>query len=200
MSDQANRELERAAEAGDCLAAERLYWRELSLNAGSPLLDKLIERVLTLSSETGELPSVWEKIAFVRGDLGAGVSADQLEQWIEDHSVIATPDDLHRIPRAVRGPGFTTYVVSNQQVYRINNHDQWEKLVALSAPPPCSPFHVVKTLADRDALSPGAGLCSCLVLANGGIYVSSGLEGPMGRNRHRTVRWRSIRFEKVTRS
>lgn len=191
--DKRLQELERAAEKGDAQAAERLYWESMRLYSGPQLFDRLIEAVITL--QTKQAPDVHQKLAFLRGRPVRERSPEQLERIRRRWTTVGSPGDLHRIPRDVRQPGFTTYCTADQCVYQLAGNGEWERLAQLSAEPPGHPFHVVQTLAERDALEVGHGE-ACLVLANRGLYRSSS-----NRNEHsgaHTISWRSIRFERRT--
>lgn len=191
MSDRGERELERRAQAGDASAAERLYWKVVRASTGPQVMDRLIEAVIQL--QTSRTPSVFEKIAFLRGQPVQAVEPEALDLLQRRWSEIEGFGDLHRIPRTVRQPGFTTYCAGDDCVYRYQASGEWERVVRLSAPPPGRPLHVVQTLRDRDELEVGSRE-ACYVLANRGVYRSS-----LSTNKYSragTVHWQSIRFER----
>lgn len=193
MTDQRRRELERRSQQGDAEAAERLYWDDLRVGLGGvQLLDKLVETVLTLANKRA--PTVWDKIAFVRGLPSVPLSAEEMVELSDRWRRVRSAAELHRVPRSLRQPGFTTYATEDRTVYRVDVEGKWSRLASLTAAPPIHPFYVVETLAERDRL-PGHG--SCLVLANGGIYKSIGRRGPRGANRHSAIEWAPVRFEKI---
>ncbi len=189
------RDLERRAEQGDTDAAEELYWKGLRSGLSMKLLDKLVEAVLTL--DNGVSPTVWQKLSFTRDQplevLPPAEAAAERERW----RLVQSASQLHQIPRSVRAPGFTTYVVSDWSVYQVQADGNWLRLVTLSAPPPCHPFHIVQQLSDRDALQITS-RASCFVLQNGGVYIG---ERPSHGSVNQTdpnvrVRWVDVRFEK----
>lgn len=199
MSDERRRRLERLSVQGDMEAEERLYWDDLRSGlGGTQLLDKLVESLLALHNG-GTLPTVWEKRWFVNGAVGPWAMGEEARQQLADQwRRVEGGEDLHRIPRPLREPGFTVYVVSDQSVYRLNADRQWRRLCRLSAEPPGYPFYVVQTLRDRDALDVGnRSRASCLVLENGGIYRTAGVRGPSGSNRHYSTEWTAVRFERA---
>lgn len=197
MTDRRERELERQAAAGDAQAAERLYWLLLRSSDTSTLMDRLIEAAIHLELRAAgvnqEGVTVYQKINFVRGRPLQTIEPEDLDADRRYWSEIDVDSDLHRIPRAVRQPGFITYCTESGSVYRVQQDGQWERVVQLSAPPPGRPFHVVATLSERDALEVGSGE-ACLVLVNRGVYRSE-----IRQNRHsssRTVHWQSVRIER----
>lgn len=192
MADRDERELERRAAQGDADAAERLYWSVMRSRAGAQLLDRLIESVVALQIKAQ--PTVMQKLAFLRGEPVERVTEVDLERLARRNSEIRSSEDLHRIPRSVRRPGFVTYCHGDGSVYRYESNGEWRRLVRLSAEPPGYPLHIVATLRDRDDLDGVGNGESCLVLANMGLYKSF-----IERNRYsnsEVVKWHSVRFEK----
>jgi hypothetical protein len=176
---------------GDVDAAERLYWSLHRSADHVTLMDRLIEAAICTETKKRSA-TIWQKLAFMRGESVMDSSPQQVERAQQEWSVIVEAGQLHRIPREVRQPGFTTYCQQDTSVYRYGPDRQWKRLVRLSAAPPGRPFHVVDTLAERDALDVRSG-ASCLVLANRGIYRSQIRKNDFSESE--TVHWQSIRFE-----
>jgi hypothetical protein len=193
VTDERTRELERRAfSLGDASAAETLYWNLMRVADYSQLMDRLIESAIKLETKKTTC-SVWQKIAFIRGEPVVETSPEQIERLVASWSTIAESNQLHRVPREIRQAGFTTYCQQDHCVYRYGSDFQWKRIAQLSSAPPGRPFHVVETLADRDALAVRSG-ASCLVLANKGIYRSQIRGNEFSDSEH--THWQSIRFER----